>query len=291
MKNLSNESLKGQVAVITGAAGAIGSEICTRLSLLGARLVLVDLRDDALRAFAAQFPADTLCIAADLSAPDAPARVIETVKTQCGRCDILVNNAGMIVTQPFETADVAAYEREITINLLAPLRLTHALYPLLQQVKGKVITVVSMGGQLPQKECPGYCASKFGLRGLMLSLALREPTTGVSVSVVNPASIDTPMVRHEALHGGSPLNFLDPPHPPSIIGEAVAQRALQPRVESEVPARDGWAVRFVMMFPGLFSKVQPWFEAKGERGRQRYLRERGLVELARQIAAERGKVH
>ncbi|WP_348674823.1 SDR family oxidoreductase [uncultured Abyssibacter sp.] len=268
--------LAGKIAVVTGAAGGIGVDICTRLSALGARLVLVDRREDALNTALAALPENSVGIAQDLTEPDAGTHIVKTVRERCGRCDLLVNNAGMVVTEAFEQAPLAPFEQEVTLNLLAPMRLIHALFPLLQESGGQVISVVSLGGQLPLKECPGYSASKFGLRGLMLALALREPLTGVRFSVINPAAVDTPMLRHEALNGGSALNFLDPPHPPSLIGQAVVDRALNPRVESDVPRGDGWLIRLVMAVPGLFTRVLPRLESRGEKGRQRYLRERGL---------------
>lgn len=271
-----NARLDGKVAVVTGAAGAIGREVARRLDALGATLVLVDLRDEPLRAFAATLQRPALSVAADLSAADAPAHIAAAVHAAHGRCDLLVNNAGIVVPEPFESTPAERFEREVRVNLFGPMFLTHALYPLLQQTRGQVISVVSLGGQLPLKECPGYCASKFGLRGLMLSLALREKTTGVAISIVNPSGVDTPMIEHEALHGGSPLNFLSPPLAPGLIGDAVIRQIEQRRIETDVPSGDGWLIRFVMAFPGLYARVLPWLEASGEKGRRRYLRAKGL---------------
>jgi NAD(P)-dependent dehydrogenase (short-subunit alcohol dehydrogenase family) len=266
-----------RVAVVTGAAGAIGTEICLRLDHLGLRILAVDLRADGLEQLTAKLPRAPLTVAGDLTDLATLERVRATLETECGRCDLLINNAGMVVTEPFETAAPAVLRREIEVNLLAPMLLTRTLFPLLQKAgDGRVISVVSLGSILPLGESPGYSASKFGLRGLMLGLVLREPKTGVRISTVNPGSVDTPMLRYEAQTGGSPLNFIDPPLKPEQVAEVVLARLHQPRAETDVTAADGWLVRLGMLFPNLFRKVLPWFAKRGEKGRLRYLKEKGL---------------
>ncbi len=66
-------------------------------------------------------------------------------------------------------------DRELGVNLLAPVHLTRALYPALQDSQGHVIAIVSIGGMLPLAESPGYSASKFGLRGFCSRSRARTP--------------------------------------------------------------------------------------------------------------------
>lgn len=266
------------VAVVTGAAGGIGAEICERLQARGYALLAVDLRAESL----AQLPlaAPSRSVAIDLAEADAAQRVLDAVYTHFGRCDLLVNNAGTVVTTPFETAPPETLLRELNVNLTAPLLLTRALFPLLQTRRGQVISVVSLGAMLPLRESPGYNAGKFGLRGLMLGLALRTPDTGVTISTINPAAVDTAMLRHEALTGGSPMNFVGTPMPPARVADAVIRLLDRPRVETDLSAGDGWLVRLAMLVPNLFPRLLPAFAALGRRGQARYLRARGLSATA-----------
>lgn len=265
-----------KIAVVTGAAGAIGTEICQRLDALDFEMVLVDLRAEGLDALAQKLSRPVQKVAGDLSQSETLQRILDTVQTHFGRCDVLINNAGMVVTMPFEQASPELLRREVDVNLLAPMLLTRALFPLLQASAGQVITVVSLGSMLPLMESPGYSASKFGLRGFMLGLALRKPITGVRISTVSPGSVDTPMLRYEAQTGGSPLNFLGPPLKPSCIAEVVIRQLTHPKVENDVTASDGWLIRFGMLIPNLFLKVLPLLIKQGNKGRLRYLEQQGL---------------
>lgn len=264
-----------KAAVVTGAAGGIGAEICKRLNAMGYAVLAVDLSAEALNGVCEMAPSLS-ALALDLAAPDAAQRILNAVQVRFGRCDLLVNNAGTVVTTPFEAADPEHLRRELNVNLTAPLLLTRALYPLLQADRGQVISVVSLGSMLPLGESPGYNAGKFGLRGLMLGLALRTPETGVRISTINPAAVDTAMLRYEAQTGGSPMNFVGSPMPAARVADAVVRQLRQPCVETDLSAADGWLIRIAMLVPNLFPRLLPLFMAIGRRGRERYLREKGL---------------
>lgn len=151
--------------------------------------------------------------------------------------------------------------------------LTHRLYPLLRLSRGVVVTVASLGAFVPLVESPGYSGSKAGLRMLMAAQARSTPTTGVRVAVVNPGSVDTAMLRHEAAGGGSPLNFLGTPLPPAQVADAVVDvcEGRRSRVERDLPASEGLLVRATTLAPGLTRRALPLLTRLGERGRRRYL--------------------
>lgn len=263
------------VAVVTGAAGAIGTEICRGLQARGYAVIATDLHATALEALSSRLPQAPTCVAGDLSDPKTVEAVREAVCATHDRCDLLVNNAGMVITVPFEQLTPAQVRREVEVNALAPMMLTHALFPMLQAQRGQVISVVSLGSMLPLAESPGYAASKFGLRGFLLSLALRTPQNGVRISTVNPAGVDTPMLHHEARTGGSALNFLGTPLQPQQVADRVMRLLTAPKIESDLSASDGWLIRFAMLFPNLYAKVLPLLASMGERGRKKYLKRIG----------------
>lgn len=255
-------------AVVTGAGGAIGSAVVARLLAAGHHVVAVDV------AGLDRLPAEVTRVPVDLTDPDAADAVLDAVGD---RCDVLVNNAGVVVTTPFERATREELLREQQVNLQAPLLLTHALFPLLQRSGGHVVSVVSLGSMLPLAQSPGYSASKFGLRGLLLGLALRTRETGVNVSLVHPGSVDTPMLRHEAATGGSPMNFLGTPLDPDRVAAAVVRCLDRPRLETSLPRTDGWLVKAAVLAPGLLRRARPLLERAAQPALRRYQHEHGLT--------------
>ncbi|MDH6678745.1 NAD(P)-dependent dehydrogenase (short-subunit alcohol dehydrogenase family) [Rhodococcus sp. LBL1] len=263
-------------AVVTGAGGAIGSAICRGLASRGHDIVAVDVDSAGLAMLADTSPARITPHPCDLTDPGELAELVAAVGADC---DLLVHVAGVVVTTPFEKVTAAEVDRELGVNLLAPVHLTRALYPALQESRGHVVAIVSIGGMLPLGESPGYSASKFGLRGFLLALAARTRETGVRVSIVNPGSVDTPMLRHEAATGGSALNFLSTPLTPQQIADRVLGLVDRPRVETNVPRSDGWMVKTGMLMPGATLRALPWIARLAQRNLQRYRERHGLMSV------------
>ena len=239
--------------MVTGAGGAVGTEICLRLAARGHQIIAVDVDDVGLKALQDKVSRVTP-VRCDLTDPTDIARLTDVVGDDCS---ILVHAAGLVVTTPFERVSDAEIHREVGVNLLAPMLVTRALFPALQASQGHVVAVASLGSMLPMAESPGYSASKFGLRGFLLALAARTPVTGVQTSIVNPGAVDTPMLRHEAATGGSALNFIGTPLEPDRIARAVVSALDRPRVEINVPRADGWLVKVAMLSPGLTLRLLP----------------------------------
>ncbi|MDO3401653.1 SDR family NAD(P)-dependent oxidoreductase [Mycolicibacterium neoaurum] len=255
------------VAVVTGAAGAIGAAICRRLQQRGLHIVAVDIDGERL----AGLPGPVTPVAVDLTDPDFTAAVLAAVTDLGAGCDVLVNNAGIVLTGPFENLDAEAIRREQAINLLAPMLLTNALLPALSRSRGHVLSVVSLASMMPLAQSPGYCASKAGLRAFLHSLALEQSRTGVRVAMVHPGAVDTPMLLAEARGGGSPLNFLSTPLQPGAVADALAANLDRPRLEATLPRHDGWLIKIATLAPGLLRRVRPLLDQVGRRGLREYL--------------------
>jgi NAD(P)-dependent dehydrogenase (short-subunit alcohol dehydrogenase family) len=220
-----------RTAVVTGAAGAIGTAVCTRLNTRGYHVIAVDLDSGGLD----RLPDPVTRLPIDLTEPDFHEPIAAAVGD---RCDLLVNNAGMVVTKPFEEVTARESRREQLVNLQAPMQLSRTLYPALRTARGRIVSVVSLGAMLPLAESAGYSASKAGLRAFMLAMAMLERETGVGVSMVHPAAVDTPMLRHEVTHGGSALNFLgDPLSADTVAAAVVANLDRPPPGNLPAPAR------------------------------------------------------
>ena len=277
--------LTDRVVVVTGGGGGIGSAFARLAAGRGARLVLVDIRPDAAAAVAASLPggADRHSIqVGDLTKRADVERILAAIGAEHGRIDVLVNNAGMTSAERFDERSVESIELELNVNLYAPLMLTRLAVDLLRAAPDpRVVTTVSLGGIFPLGETPIYTASKFGLRGAMLSIALDLRTKGIIAGSVLPSATDTRMLRQEALDGGNALQFQDPPQTPEQVAKAMMKVLDKKKIEAYPRVSESWLVKTAMLMPNALPRLMPLFYGKGERGMKKYLadlRSRGLIE-------------
>ncbi|WP_330232176.1 SDR family oxidoreductase [Nocardia sp. NBC_00508] len=260
-------------AVVTGAAGAIGAAICRRLARNGYDILAVDIDEVGLKALCEDASARIMPYPCDITDPPRTREIATAVGC---RCELLVHAAGVVVTTPFEQVATDEIDREVGVDMVGPMLLTHTLFPALRAAGGHIVAVVSLASMLPLAECPGYSASKFGLRGFLLSLAAGTRRTGVQVSIVNPGAVDTPMLRYEAATGGSPLAFLGTPLAADDIAERVVALVNRPRVETNVPGADGWLVKIGMLAPGVTLRLLPHIGRLARRNLARYRARYGI---------------
>jgi NAD(P)-dependent dehydrogenase (short-subunit alcohol dehydrogenase family) len=269
---------RGKVMVVTGGAGGIGRAFCRVAAARGASVVVVDLAQARAQELAGRLvePAGGpphLAIGADLTDVAQIEAMLARVGEHAGRIDVLVNNSGMTSSARFADRDLASIDQEIALNTLSPLHVTRLAIPLLDRsADPRVITTVSLAGIFPQAETPIYCASKFGLRGAMLSIALDLRHRGITVSSVLPSATDTPMLAREAIEGGNSLQFQDPPQTPGHVAGVMIALLDRPRLEAYPKSGESWLVRVAMAVPNLLPVVLPFFEGKGRAGEQEYLR-------------------
>lgn len=275
-------SYRGWVSMITGGAGGLGRAIAARLVERGMRCMLVDIDAAALDGAVTALGPLAFGHAADLTDPRARDLLVERVRGEAGRLDVLINNAGIMSTQPFEQRSAESIQRELDVNLVAPLMLTRALLPELQRAgDGRVISIVSLGGVFPLPETTVYSATKFGLRGAMLSLGLEASRLGVKFGIVHPSATETPMLIREAIDGANKLQFMDPPQQPDEVARQVLRILDRPCLERYVRPRESWTARIAMLTPNVIGRVIPLFRRSAETGHRRYLRsleQRGLIE-------------
>ncbi|WP_460070419.1 SDR family NAD(P)-dependent oxidoreductase [Streptomyces sp. YKOK-I1] len=281
---MSGYDCTGKVMLVTGGAGGIGSALCRRFALGGAVCVVVDIDGERARRVADGLPGTGhLGLGCDLLDRAGVAALFAHVASAFGRLDVLVNNVGMTSTERFDVREVESIEPEIDLNLLSPLVATRLALPLLRaSADPRVITTVSLAGIFPQGETPIYAASKFGLRGAMLSIALDLGDKGIRVGSVLPSATDTPMLRREAVDGGNSLQFQDPPQQPSDVVAAVVSMLDRPRLEVYPRPGESRLVRCSMLVPNLLPRLLPLFRRRGERGLARYLEDLRRRGLARQ---------
>jgi NAD(P)-dependent dehydrogenase (short-subunit alcohol dehydrogenase family) len=109
------------------------------------------------------------------------------------RLDGLVNNAGVAIPGPLETLDVDDFRRQIEVNLTGHVAVTQAMLPAIRSARGRVVFISSIGGRVALPLTGAYHAAKFGIEAVGDVFRQELRPWGISVSIVEPGSIDTPI--------------------------------------------------------------------------------------------------
>src|SRR4051794_21355884 len=198
------------VALVTGASSGIGRATAELLAANGftvfgtSRAPVQDTRSYT-------------WLPMDVRSDDSVQAAVQSLLAQAGRIDLLVNNAGYVQFGAIEESSIADAQAQLDTNLFGVIRLVQAVLPVMrQQGSGRIINVSSIVGRVAAPYGGLYATSKFALEGL--SEALREEVRpfGVSVSLVEPSYVKTPIVSQ------LPTNLI----PDYTPGRQIAQKSL-----------------------------------------------------------------
>jgi 2-hydroxycyclohexanecarboxyl-CoA dehydrogenase len=215
-------NLNGKTAVVTGAASGIGKATAFELAQAGARVFLADIDqrrgEEAEREAKAQgLLAEYLAL--DVTNAESVARFAREALQRAHPVDVLVNAAGWGKSEPFVRNTPEFWQRVMDINLMGPIRLTHALLPPMFDARtGRIINVASDAGRVGSLGETVYAAAKGGLIAFTKSLAREAARFGVTVNCVCPGPTDTPLWQavpdnlKEALVKAIPLRRVGQPN-------------------------------------------------------------------------------
>ncbi|HET9380000.1 MAG TPA: SDR family oxidoreductase [Streptomyces sp.] len=192
---MSRVSLEEKVAVVTGAARGVGELLARKLSARGVKVALVGLEPDELQKVSERLRGESGHWHADVTDPEAMARVAGEVRERFGRVDIVVANAGVAAGGPFVGSDPAAWRRVIEVNLIGSAVTARAFLPALIESRGYLLQVASLAAITPAPMMTAYCASKSGVEAYAHSLRAEVGYRGVKVGVGYLSWTDTDMVR------------------------------------------------------------------------------------------------
>ena len=189
--------LDGRVAVVTGAAGVIGSATVRLLAERGAIIVAVDRNRADLDAAITDLPASAQALAAaDVTQEDEVKDYVRAAIEKFGTIDVFYNNAGVEgEVKPITEYTLEAFRRVIDVNVIGVfLGLKHVLPVMLKQNKGSIINTASIAGLMGSPHIAVYSASKHAVVGLTKSTASECSGTGVRINCVCPGLIDSRML-------------------------------------------------------------------------------------------------
>jgi NAD(P)-dependent dehydrogenase (short-subunit alcohol dehydrogenase family) len=190
--------LDGKVAVVTGAAGVIGTATSALLAERGARIVAVDCREQNLKTAIRDLPASAqaLAVAADVTSEDEVAEYVRAAVDKFGTIDVFYNNAGIEGDiAPITKYSLQTFRRVLDVNVVGVfLGMKHVLPVMLRQNSGSIINTASIAGLIGSPDIAVYSASKHAVIGLTKSAAQECAATGVRVNCVCPGLIDSRML-------------------------------------------------------------------------------------------------
>jgi NAD(P)-dependent dehydrogenase (short-subunit alcohol dehydrogenase family) len=180
----------GQVVLITGAAGGIGSALAHRYAQAGARLILLDLDGEGLAGLAGRLEEDGIEVwtcACDLTDEGACRAAVAEGIEAFGGIDVLINNAGRTHLSFVDETESDVFRRIMDINFFGAVHVTLAALPSLVERAGSIAVMSSVAGFAPLSGRSGYAASKHALHGFFESLRGEVAGRGVRVTLVCPS--------------------------------------------------------------------------------------------------------
>ena len=190
--------LEGKVAVITGATGGIGSAAARIFAAEGARVALVDLDEVALQEVVQSIGEDKASYTvADVTLPEQTEAYVNAAVDRWGGIDVLLANAGIEGTlSPIPEYPVDVFDRVMAVNVRGVwLGIKYVVPIMRERGGGSIVITSSTAGIGGSPEMSAYNTSKHAVIGLMRCAALEGAPDGIRVNTVNPAPIETRMMR------------------------------------------------------------------------------------------------
>jgi NAD(P)-dependent dehydrogenase (short-subunit alcohol dehydrogenase family) len=205
-------SFADKTVIVTGATSGIGRATAEAFGRERASVVLVGRDEAALSEVAEQIRADggrPIPCPAEITAPEAAARIVQTAIDQSGALDVLVNAAGVIASGTLDKTTDDTWDLMMAVNVTAPFRLMRAAAPHLTARKGAVVNVSSVNGLRSFAGVLAYCVSKAAVDQLTRCAAIEMAPIGVRVNAVNPGVTVTNLHRRSGMGETQYAAFLE----------------------------------------------------------------------------------
>ncbi|MDH2237141.1 glucose 1-dehydrogenase [Pigmentiphaga sp. GD03639] len=199
--------LKDKVVIITGGAGGIGAALSARFAAEGSKVAIFDLNaasaDEVVEGIKTNGGTAIGC-AVDITDHDAVNEAVARIEATLGPVDVLVNNAGWDHADRFVNTTPALWQKLISINLVGPLNLHHAvLKGMLERGHGRIVNIASDAGRVGSSGESVYSACKGGIIAFTKTIARETARKKINVNVVCPGPTDTALFKDFAGEGES----------------------------------------------------------------------------------------
>lgn len=226
------QSLKGKVALVTGAGKGIGKAVAKALANEGVNVGLLARTEADLKTVANEIEAlgvKAAYAAVDITSQAEVEQAIKSITQELGTADILINNAGIGKFEKLVDMDPAEWKRIIDVNLMGPYYVTRAVLPqLIEKNGGDIINISSTNGLNGAATSSAYSASKFGLIGLTESLAQEVRRNNIRVTALTPSTVATELaIKTNLIAENNDDKYMQPEDIAEII---ISQLKLHPRI-------------------------------------------------------------
>jgi NAD(P)-dependent dehydrogenase (short-subunit alcohol dehydrogenase family) len=202
LHSVDDSSLRGRVAIVTGAGQGIGRVFAKAFATAGAIPVIAERNHDKGSAVAAEVVAAggaALAIHTDVADPASIEKMVATVDERFGRIDVLVNNAGIFSTlemRPFDQIPLAEWDEVLRVNVTGPFLCSRAVLPAMRRAKwGRIINMASAAVTMGRPNYLHYIASKAALIGMSRSMGRELGGEGITVNAILPGATFTEIER------------------------------------------------------------------------------------------------
>lgn len=271
-----------KVAVISGSASGIARGLTDRLLREGCRVVATDINEEGLETACRElgWPVERVRLhRLDVRDPAAWDVVVESAVQEWGRVDLVFNVAGYGVGGLIQDTELADIDRMIDINLKGVIFGTRAAArQMVKQRYGQIINLGSVAGLIPVAGLNLYSTSKFGVRGFSLSVAQELKPFGITVTVVEPATIKTPLVARVVEQPEAAALFSFPLLDVEQVTDLILKRAIERKqLEIVLPALAAVFAKLAGLVPGLVGRLQPFLTGQAKRAQVKVVRQRDYL--------------
>ncbi len=225
------ESLKGKIALVTGAGKGIGRAIAVALANEGANVGLIARTVKDLQSVAEEIQATGAKAAiatADVSNIHSANAAVENIQKELGNIDVLINNAGTARFGKFLELEPEEWEKQVKVNLFGVYYVTRAVLPqMIERKTGDIINISSTAGLKGNAITSAYSASKFAVIGLTESLMQEVRKHNIRVTALTPSTVVTDLARSGNLINNNEEKLMQPEDFAELI---IAQLKLNRRV-------------------------------------------------------------
>ena len=270
--------VNGLTVAITGGAQGIGAATARAFVARGARVAIGDVDEDRRDSTSAELGISGFPL--DVASPESFATFVRAVEAEIGPLDVLVNNAGIMPVGPFADEETETTRRIIDINVHGVINGTRlALETMAPRGRGHIVNVASLAGEGYAPGAATYCASKHAVIGFSESIRVEVEKTGVKVSLILPAAVNTDMTSGMVgLPGAGKLD-------PAAVAAAIVRTVERHRPRVAVPRWLGAVMKVGRLLPAPVADAlgrklgsdRVFFEDLDRGARSRYeTRARGL---------------